>query len=546
MSSKAQGVDGCVGGRRFLSPIRLIPLLFFSVLALALGPTSVASNVVYTYDSNGRLKQLTYDNGVVVVYSYDANGNRENAQVIAPALETPTNLVATPVSESEIDLSWTGSSGAGGYYIYRCAGAGCTPTQQFTSPGSGTTYQDTGLAPSTTYVYAVQAYQVTNGSTITSKTSVTATAETDRDSTPPTAPTNLTATASASSISLSWGASTDNVAVQGYELQRCEGAGCTGFQTVNSDIAGTSYTDPGLTQDATYQYRVFAFDAAGNDSGYSNTASATIPDTTAPTVPQGLTATAVSWSTVDLAWSASTDDVSVAGYRVYRNGSQIGSSATTSYTDTTTLPGTSYSYTVSAYDPAGNSSAQSGAASVTTPAAPPPSTPGGLSATVAGDDLIDLSWSAAGDAGGPGIGGYKIYRNGTEIGTSASTSFSDSGVTPFHTYSYTVAAYDAAGTTSGQSSAASASTFYQITDSSGTVLPAASSLYLSENAGFYVRPNHEWEWLVRQNYGSKSIVLSTVPAVPSPPCSYGATGSLASGYARSGCVVYAAPSAYGH
>jgi chitodextrinase len=546
MSSKAQGVDGCVGRRRFLSPIRLIPLLSFSVLALALGPMSVASNVVYTYDSNGRLKQLTYDNGVVVVYSYDANGNRENAQVIAPALETPTNLVATPVSESEIDLSWTGSSGAGGYYIYRCAGAGCTPTQQFTSPGSGTTYQDTGLAPSTTYVYAVQAYQVTNGSTITSKTSVTATAETDRDSTPPTAPTNLTATASASSISLSWGASTDNVAVQGYELQRCEGAGCTGFQTVNSDIAGTSYTDPGLTQDATYQYRVFAFDAAGNDSGYSNTASATIPDTTAPTVPQGLTATAVSWSTVDLAWSASTDDVSVAGYRVYRNGSQIGSSATTSYTDTTTLPGTSYSYTVSAYDPAGNSSAQSGAASVTTPAAPPPSTPGGLSATVAGDDLIDLSWSAAGDAGGPGIGGYKIYRNGTEIGTSSSTSFSDSGVTPFHTYSYSVAAYDAAGTTSGQSSAASASTFYQITDSSGTVLPAASSLYLSENAGFYVKPSHEWEWLLQQNYGSKSVVLRTAPEVPSPPCSYGSTQMIASGYARSGCVVYAAPSAYGH
>lgn len=533
------------GQRRCPLFSRLIPFLLFGVLALAIDTPSVASNVTYTYNSSGQLIQLTYDNGTVVKYTYDSNGNREGAQVIAPALETPTDLVATPVSESEIDLSWTGSSGASGYYIYWCAGVGCDPTQQLTLSGSGTTYNDTGLIPSTTYVYKVQAYQTANGSTVTSNSSVSASAETDPDSTPPTAPANLAATASASSIALRWSASTDNVGVRGYALQRCQGSGCTTFQTVNSDISGTTYTDPGLTQDVTYQYRVFTFDAAGNDSGYSNVASATIPDTTPPTVPQGLTATAVSWSTVDLSWHASTDDVSVAGYKVYRNGGQIGTTGTTSYSDNTTMPSTSYSYTVSAYDPAGNNSSQSSGASVTTPSAPPPSAPTGLSATVAGDDLVNLSWNAAGDSGGPGIGGYKIYRNGIQIGTSYSTPFSDGGVTPFNTYSYTVAAYDKVGATSGQSSAVSASTFYQITNSSGQSI---SSLYSATQFVAVVRPV-EYEWMVTQTYGSKVAVLKTVPAAMSgttPVCNTASTGTIAAGYQRNGCILYAAPSAYGH
>jgi len=99
------------------------------------------------------------------------------------------------------------------------------------------------------------------------------------------------------------------------------------------------------------------------------------PDTTAPTVPTSLKATVISSSEIDLSWNASTDDTSVTGYKVNRNGSQVGSVTTgTSYQDTGLSASTPYSYTVSAYDAAGNNSSTSSAVSATTTAiaSPPP------------------------------------------------------------------------------------------------------------------------------------------------------------------------------
>ncbi|MFF7449738.1 MULTISPECIES: glycoside hydrolase family 6 protein [unclassified Streptomyces] len=90
-------------------------------------------------------------------------------------------------------------------------------------------------------------------------------------------------------------------------------------------------------------------------------------DTTAPTAPTGLRATAKTASSVSLAWTAATDDVGVTGYDVYRNGTRVGSPASgTTYTDTGLSAATAYSYTVRARDAAGNVSAASAALSVTT------------------------------------------------------------------------------------------------------------------------------------------------------------------------------------
>lgn len=91
-------------------------------------------------------------------------------------------------------------------------------------------------------------------------------------------------------------------------------------------------------------------------------------DTEAPTQPTNLSATAVSGTQVNLTWTASTDNVGVTGYKVFRNSAQIGTSVTTSYSDTTCSPGTTYTYEVSAYDAAGNESLKSSPAVVTTPA----------------------------------------------------------------------------------------------------------------------------------------------------------------------------------
>jgi chitodextrinase len=89
-------------------------------------------------------------------------------------------------------------------------------------------------------------------------------------------------------------------------------------------------------------------------------------DTTPQTVPAGVTGVAVSTTQVNLSWTASTDNVGVTGYNVYRNGTKIGTTSNTSYQDTGLSAGTTYLYTVSAYDSAGNSSAQASNVSVST------------------------------------------------------------------------------------------------------------------------------------------------------------------------------------
>ncbi len=167
-------------------------------------------------------------------------------------------------------------------------------------------------------------------------------------------------------------------------------------------------------------------------------------DSTAPTVPSGLSATAVDESKVDLTWTASTDATGVNGYKIFRNGAQIGTSISPSYRDTSCLPGTTYSYTVSAYDAVGNNSAQSAAKSVTTPGSgdeQPPSVPTNLRVTGATTSSISIAWNASTD--NYGIAGYRVYRNGTQVGTATGTTYNDTGLANNTEYTYEVDAYDA-------------------------------------------------------------------------------------------------------
>ena len=133
--------------------------------------------------------------------------------------------------------------------------------------------------------------------------------------------------------------------------------------------------------------------------------------------------------------------------------------ATTSHSDTAVTGSVTYSYTVAAYDAAGNLSAASAAKVVTTPDSIAPSAPSGLSAATASPSRINLSWSGSTDAGGSGLAGYRVYRNGSLIASTASTSYSDTGLAPSTSYSYSVTAYDNAGNTSGQSNSAGATTW---------------------------------------------------------------------------------------
>ena len=107
-------------------------------------------------------------------------------------------------------------------------------------------------------------------------------------------------------------------------------------------------------------------------------------DTTPPSTPTTFSATAVSRSQINLSWTASTDNVGVAGYKVFRNGSQIATTFTNSYSDVGLNSNTSYSYAVSAYDAAGNNSTQSTGARATTQSG---SLGGGISLIQTGNNI---------------------------------------------------------------------------------------------------------------------------------------------------------------
>jgi chitodextrinase len=89
-------------------------------------------------------------------------------------------------------------------------------------------------------------------------------------------------------------------------------------------------------------------------------------DTIAPTVPAGLSTRVLSTTQINLTWSASTDAVGVAGYKIYRNGAEVGSTESTSYSDVGLIASSSYAYSLSAYDAAGNHSSQSAVVTATT------------------------------------------------------------------------------------------------------------------------------------------------------------------------------------
>ena len=178
-------------------------------------------------------------------------------------------------------------------------------------------------------------------------------------------------------------------------------------------------------------------------------------DTTAPTTPANLTAT-LSGSTVDLAWSPSTDGTGVTGYRVTRNGVVIIQVLNTFYNDTNMAAG-SYTYSVVAVDAAGNVSGSSTSATVAV--SPPPATdstaptvPTGLVTTVVGS-TVSLGWTQSTD--GTGVTGYRVTRNGIVRGTTNDTTFLESGLAA-GTHTYSVAAFDGAGNVSAESATTSA------------------------------------------------------------------------------------------
>jgi len=187
---------------------------------------------------------------------------------------------------------------------------------------------------------------------------------------------------------------------------------------IKLDLSGLTGTNYRLRVTNNQQQTSSIYTLSGTGGGGSS-------DTTAPSVPT-LTATAVSSSQINLSWTASTDSVGVVGYKVYRNGTYLTTTTSTSYNNTGLTAATAYSYRVSAIDAAGNESSQSTAKSATTQAGTTGTTP--PSGTLLFSESFDNnSFSSRGWYDNPAQG---TVVSGGQSGNSLQWAWSQGATTP--------------------------------------------------------------------------------------------------------------------
>ena len=281
-------------------------------------------------------------NGATLTSSIDVTVDNGSGDATAPS--TPSGLVAAGSTETSVSLSWNASSddvGVAGYRVYR--------DSALVASTMATSRTVSGLACGRSYTFAVAAYDAA-GNTSAQASRTASTSACTGDTSAPSTPSGLVATGSTeTSVSLSWNTSTDDVGVAGYQVYRDD--------ALVASTSTTSRTVSGLPCGTSYTFAVAAYDSAGNTSGQSSqtaSTSACSGDTSAPSTPTNLRTTGSTTTSVSFAWNASSDDVGIAGYRVYQNGSGIANMATTTHTAGGLACATSYTFGVEAFDTAGN------------------------------------------------------------------------------------------------------------------------------------------------------------------------------------------------
>jgi len=210
------------------------------------------------------------------------------------------------------------------------------------------------------------------------------------------------------------------------------------------------------TQDSAELGRVAVSGASYTDTlpGESVTTyiGSTVGDSVPPSVPAGVGATALSDTLVRVAWTAATDDVAVAGTKVIRDGMEIGTTAGTSWLDHGLVGATIYSYTVLAFDLAGNESAESLPAHVTTlDDTTPPAVPGHVVAT-ARQNMVTVTWDPSTDSvADHDLAGFRVYRAlsaggpyfpAIDLNDPTTAGWTDTSTPNGQSFHYVVTAYD--------------------------------------------------------------------------------------------------------
>ena len=347
-----------------------------------------------------------------------------------PGLDAPTNLTATAVSSSRINLTWTDNASAETSYKIERSTDGVNFTQIAILPANNTAYPNQNLPAGTTYHYRVRAA----GPAMQSPYSNVATASTQPA---PSAPSNLTATAvSSSRINLAW---TDNATNEvGFKIERSfDGTNYSQVGVVGANVQNFSHMN--LTSSTLNFYRVRAYDGP-NHSAFSNVTSATTQPT--PAAPSNVVATAVSSSQINLTWTdnavgetgfkleRSTDGVNFVQANILFKNAQ-------SFSATGLAAATTYHFRLRSYD-GPNHSAYSNISSASTTGAP--AAPSNLVATTASSSRINLTWTD----NAMNEGGFKLERstdgvNFTQVAilTPNTTAYSSTNLNPSTAYTFT-------------------------------------------------------------------------------------------------------------
>jgi chitodextrinase/C1A family cysteine protease len=433
----------------------------------------------------------------------------------------PTNLASSNVTSTSATLNWTASTdniGVTGYTIY----------QNGTLKGTSATnsYTVTGLTASTTYTFYVTAFDAAGNISAASSTINVTTPESSI----------IYCTSKGNSVRDEWidlvklgtinnvtGAnagyadftSLSTILDKGASYTINFSAGFTStayteywyiwidydrdgtFETdelINSTSSSSSatlsktFTVPATASTGSTRMRVsMKYNAAptacetfsyGEVEDYTIVINAGTPDTQAPTAPTNLVSSGITQTTATLNWTASTDNVGVTGYNVYRNGSLLGAAASASYNVTGLTAATTYSFYVTAYDAAGNVSAASATISVTTlPASVTYCASKGSNVTYEWIDLVKLNTINNVTAANGGYGDFTSQSTSLARGSSYTVYFSAGFKSTAYTeYWYIWIDYDRDGTFESTELISSGSSKLASTLSKTFTVPSTASI----------------------------------------------------------------------